>query len=122
MTMQVVVELNGRVSVADTVDDADTVIEAHLDDVMEALLDLDAADASITANIRDRSVTFSVMVEAVGSFDAINQASVLFRTAIHAAGGGTAEWPSEDHEAWCLTSTEVRSGPVDDEQRELVGA
>jgi hypothetical protein len=113
------VSLEGTVIVTPEFDgelfDESATIEAHLDAVMDELLKLDAEDPSIEASVEEGSVAFSVVVEAPNPVEAVTTASGFLRTAIHAAGGGTPDWPSPYAERWAVRL--VRGG-----SRELVDA
>jgi hypothetical protein len=122
------VALTGNVFVVDLdgnpVADDEHVIEAHLDQVMDELLDLDAQDPSIDLDrAASNEVAFSVLVEAVNPLDAVNEASGLLRTAIHAASGATPDWPGPSDKEWAVTLVSVSTEliPVSDDE-ELVGA
>lgn len=80
--------------------DPASVLEAHFDQVMDELLKLNAVDPSIDASLAAATVTFSVVVEAVNPIAAVEEASGVVRTAVHAAGGGTPDWPSSYDGAW----------------------
>lgn len=78
--------------------DTDGNFEAFLDAVMEELANLEDLDegisgADLTATITKRRATVDMSIEA----DSLNDAFRLFlantRTALHAAGCGTANWP-----------------------------
>lgn len=104
--MRFVVRLSGRIIVRDseysTVLDASAVIEQHLDDVMDQLLELDAQDPSI--ELSHDLVEFSVLVTASNPLLATEDAGTILRTAIHAANGGTPDWPkADDHHAWSVS-------------------
>lgn len=77
-------------------------VERRLDDVMEELLHLQSADPSIEATLEDGSVRISVTVTAADPLQAANEASGLIRAAVHAAGGGTPDWPDAGHRAWSM--------------------
>lgn len=119
--MKFVVELDGRITVSDgdgnVVVDANKIIEEHLDQVMEELIHLGAMDPSIdvdlTVDEAGGAVAFSVMVEAGNPIGAASQASGLLRTAIHAAGGATPDWPGPHEEVWACRLIGMRSELVD---------
>jgi hypothetical protein len=70
-------------------------LEAHLDAVMEELLALGATDPDIGASLAQRQVEISVAVVGVADpEEAVRRAGALIRTAIHAAGGATPDWPA----------------------------
>ena len=72
-------------------------LEAQLDLVMEELLHLEVADASIGAVETTGAVEITVTVAADTLEDALNHGSAAIRAAIHAAGGATPGWSIE----WC---------------------
>lgn len=127
-SVRFVVSLVGRITVsdetgADVTDGRDELIEEHLDQVMDELYNLGAADPSI--DLSDDIVEFAVLVEAANPLGAVSIASGLLRTAIHAAKGATPDWPtSPDHGAWAVSLVSVRSDPVEhaDGDRELAPA
>lgn len=88
------------------------VMEDHLDGVMDELLTLGAEDPAIDLEISTGRVTFTVTIDGQNPVAAIAQASGLFRTAIHAAGGCTPDWPNPDHDAWSLRLLDVQSSEV----------
>ena len=82
--------------------DARDEMDRHLDDVMDQLIELDALDPSIS--LSDDLVEFSVVVFGSNPLVATETAGSVLRTAIHAANGGTPDWPtSSDHEAWSVS-------------------
>lgn len=99
----------GTIIAAD--DETDDDIERWLDATMDELLALDALDPSIDAGIEDRSVRFSLAVDAANPVEAVNMASTTLRTAIHAAGGGTPDWPTLERELWGLVLLTVNAEP-----------
>lgn len=94
--------------------DIDALIEDHLHAVMGELLVLGAGDPSIELDLTEpATVTLSVLVSASNPVAAAASASGIIRTAVHAAGGGTPDWPSaDDTEAWSVTMVAVRSEAV----------
>lgn len=109
------VELRGCISIQGSSDrSADAaIIEKHLDQVMEELMVLDAQDPSIELDLtNDNEVTFSLAVEVPNPVSAVEIASGLLRTAIHAAGGGTPDWPNIDDEAWSIQLLGISSSIV----------
>jgi hypothetical protein len=77
---------------------------------MDELLKLDADDAMVDLDLEnDNSVRFSVSFEAVNPIVAIQEASGMIRTAIHAAGGATPDWPNEHDEAWAVRLVRAES-------------
>lgn len=113
--MRFVVELVGVVDVTGDEDgplNAAAMIDAHLDAVMDELVNLGAADPAIELDMSCRQVTMAVMVEAANPFGATSQASGLIRTAIHTAHGATPDWPEPTDEAWSVRILSLRSDPV----------
>lgn len=94
--------------------EADSIIEAHLDEVMEELGRLSAGDPSIDLDLTCGQVAFSVLVHAPNPLEAVDQASGLVRSAIHAAGGATPNWPDRMDKAWAVQLVAIRSEPVSD--------
>ncbi len=103
---------------------ASSVIESHLDDVMDQLMELEAGDPSIELN--GNRVEFSILLEAKNPLEGVQTASTVLRTAIHAAGGGTPDWPEPtNHHVWSvwllsLEATEVGSRLEDANDENLV--
>lgn len=65
------------------------------DRIADALYALDdAAGASMSSNPRGFLLTFGLIVWADTSDEARNRALVIVRTALHATGGVTADWPT----------------------------
>lgn len=94
------VALRGMVVVAPAAAAPDAAIEEHLDDVMRELDGLQAVDSSIDLDLSDRSVRFEVLAQAANPIEAVNVASAQIRSAIHAAGGATPDWPTLDAGVW----------------------
>lgn len=70
-------------------------LDGHLDDLMEALTDEPGAtDADISAELSTGRVTINMYVDAKDDGDAVNQALLVARSAIHKAGGFTGGWLS----------------------------
>ncbi len=83
----------------DTARDTDGNFEAFLDAVMEALTDLEAVDdgitgADLTATITRRRASVDMNIDADSLNDAIRLYLANTRTALHAAGCGTPNWPT----------------------------
>lgn len=111
--MLVTVKLEGKITVNDDDGgDRDAIVEAHLDLVMNELETLNATDPSIDLDLNDCSVVLSITVETGNPVDAVATASGLLRTAIHAAGGGTPDWPDLSSEEWGISLTGVQSSLV----------
>jgi hypothetical protein len=85
-------------SCTDPARDTDGNFEAFLDAVMEALADLEDVDkgisgADLTATITRRRAGIDMCIEADSLNDAIRLFLANTRTALHAAGCGTPNWP-----------------------------
>lgn len=83
----------------DTARDTDGNFEAFLDAVMEALTDLEDIDdgitgADLTAAITRRRASVDMNIDADSLNDAIRLYLAITRTALHAAGCGTPNWPA----------------------------
>lgn len=114
--MDFVVALDCIITVSDSdgeVDDTDAIIEAHLDEVMNEMMALGTRDPSIELDLTTGQVSFSVLVESANPIGAAAAASGFVRTAIHAAGGATPDWPGPTHEAWAVQWMALRSSPAD---------
>lgn len=114
------VELVGTITVSPAGDDDDVVVEQHLDMVMDELCTLGAVDPDIALDLGDYTVTLTATINAPNPVAAVQEASTLFRTAIHAAGGATPDWPDAFAEAWAIRLTSVQA--VVEPDRELVDA
>lgn len=110
--MRFSVSMVGRIEVTGVPGEAAGIIEQHLDDVMDELLSLGTEDPSIDVHLPTGEVEFVLIVEASNPISAIPQGSGLLRTAIHAAGGCTPDWPNEDHPAWSIQLVDVRSSEL----------
>jgi len=99
-----VVSLEGTIAVYDregsTPANANEILEAHLDAVMDELVRLDAGDPDIELDLSDCRVRFAILVEADDEAPAVGKASPTLRSAIHAAGGSTPGRPETDQPAW----------------------
>ena len=83
---------------ADMARDTDGNFEAFLDAVMDALVDLEDVDegitgADLTATITRRRASVDMAIDADTFNDAIRLFLANTRTALHAAGCGTPNWP-----------------------------
>ena len=105
--MHFVITLVGTISVTDSngrePQNADELIEAHLDAVMEEFLKIEATDPDI--ELDHNRVKFAILVEASDPDDAIRIASPIVRSAIHGAGGSTPDWPDSNDHAWAVEQT-----------------
>ena len=81
--------------------ETDEDLESHLDEVMEALLELEGerlGDSDISALLTENHVEISVVAssdlddESQALGDAVSFADSAIRAAIHKAGGHTPEW------------------------------
>lgn len=66
--------------------------EAHLDDVADALSDLQDVDGDVGADLESGRVDLCMTLEASERIEALTRAVASARTAIHAAGGATPGW------------------------------
>ncbi|HUC15887.1 MAG TPA: hypothetical protein VMS00_15660 [Acidimicrobiales bacterium] len=102
----------------------DEIIESHLDQVMEQLIELHATDPSI--NLVCNQATLGVLIEVGNPIDATLLASGYLRTAIHAANGSTPDWPDPQNKAWSVKVLSLSAEPVAETEEaevgELVGA
>jgi hypothetical protein len=104
---------------APTAEEVGNAIETHLDAVMEELLHLGAEDTTIDLDLSRQVIEFAVQVSAVNPLGAAAQASGLLRSAIHAAGGATPDWPDPDDEtAWQIQLVSVHSELVEADEPE----
>ena len=80
--------------------DRDTV-DAATSALMDALIDLEnsdnhLSDADLTVNLASGVVEVQMVIEAEDLGDAANYAHCVLRTAIHATGGHTPGWETQD--------------------------
>lgn len=92
-------------------------LDYHLDQVMEELLQLEsadpaAADPSLDVDFSTATVRMAVSIEAPDPIKATNAASGFIRSAIHAAGGATPDWPTVDGLKWALELTSLEAGQL----------
>lgn len=115
--MHFVVKLHGRVTVkasdGQAIGDADEILEQHLDSVMDELGVLDAQDPAIAIEMATGEVQISVLVETSDPVEAVRLASGIIRTAIHAAGGSTPNWPDATDKAWGVVLVSLTADPVE---------
>src|SRR5690606_34412330 len=69
--------------------------DAHIDAVMEHLLDLGVGDPLISTEM-DRQATVTLYLETDDLEEALREGVSAIRSAVHAAGGSTAGWLSTD--------------------------
>lgn len=81
----------------------------HLDNVMEELVRLRAEDPSVDLDLESRSVGFQVVVPSSNPVEAVNIASGFIRTAIHAVGGSTPDWPGVHNKAWGIQLVNINA-------------
>jgi len=88
-----------------------TDFDAHIDDVIENLLELEAADArlsdsDIEAVLTEGLLTINVLATDTTLDAASTLANSAIRSAIHAAGGATPEWDAMATDADFVTTAE----------------
>ncbi|MGY6501656.1 MAG: hypothetical protein ACXIVQ_12310 [Acidimicrobiales bacterium] len=93
---QFIVKYDGMVEVTGA-DDVVADLDAHLDDVMDELVNAeesndDISDADMSATLSTGEVSFSLVVTAADFDEAGPKGLAVIRTAIHAAGGHTHGW------------------------------
>lgn len=117
--MHYVVMLSGTIAVTGddgqrlVGDDADALIEQHLDAVMDALEDMGAEDPDVELDLTDCSIRVAILVEATDPDHAIDIASPQMRKAIDVAGGSTPDWPDSTHRAWSVRRVSLNVSPVE---------
>lgn len=84
-------------------------LDHYLDQVMEELLSLEAMDPSIDVEFSTATVRVAVGIGASNPLDAAGKASGFIRSAIHAAGGMTPDWPSPADPTWTIEMTAVEA-------------
>ena len=72
---------------------SDEQFDAFIDAVMEELSDLDVVDPDMVGSFADRTVAFTMGIEAEDFEDAVPVFLSALRSALHAAGAHTPEWP-----------------------------
>lgn len=70
----------------------DDEMEAHLDLIAEAFAEIADVDGDVAAHPKAGRVELCMTVDAIDRNDAMMKAFIAARTAVHAAGGGTATW------------------------------
>jgi hypothetical protein len=68
-------------------------LDSFVDEVMERLIDHGAEDPSIGGSVASGAFEVSLDIDAEGPEEAVHKALVKIRAAIHAADGGTPNWP-----------------------------
>lgn len=68
-------------------------LDSFIDEVMERLIDHGVEDPSIGGSLADGTFEVTVSVDAPGPEGAVEDALGKIRAAIHAAEGGTPDWP-----------------------------
>ncbi len=117
--MQYVVTLSGTIAVMGDDgqrligDEADVLIEHHLDVVMDALEEMDVQDPDIELDLTNCSIRIAILVEATDPDQAIDLASPQMRKAIDVAGGSTPDWPDSTHGAWAVRRVSLSVSPVE---------
>lgn len=97
---------------------APQIIDAHLDDVMSHLIELEEADprlsnADLSAKLSTGHTEISIAVEAPAD-EAMAVGMSAIRSAIHAAGGSTPAWDDEEPSAkWALEDAKSEQKPLD---------
>lgn len=88
-------------------------LEEQLDLVLDELEKLDVVtDADYGASLTRGTVTFTGFVNAADLVDAHGRFTTAVRTAIHAAGGSTASWPTfTDRSVGAHVQEEPAGGP-----------
>lgn len=84
-------------------------LDRFFDQVMEELLRIEAKDPSIDVEFSTASMRISVAVEAANPLEATSKGSGAVRSAIHAAGGGTPDWPAAENLIGAVELTGVKS-------------
>lgn len=115
MTTTFEITFRGRVQVRSTIPHVDRqigtmvdeLIDAHLDEVMDHLMETEEADerlsnADLSAKLATGETEISIAVDA-GADEAMAIGMAAIRSAIHAAGGYTRNWDDEEPSArWAL--------------------
>lgn len=86
---------------------------AHADAVTKALLEQERCtpevmDSAVSADRSGRIMEIEVTVQAASEHEAIAIGQAAIRSAIHTAGGSTAQWPSHD-EVVSLLPTDLQT-------------
>lgn len=82
-------------------------LDAHLDDVTDALVELaegdeQVHDPDVSARLALAEVEVTVVVEAPDPLAAMARGTGVIRAAVHAAGGSTPAWEREAASPWAL--------------------
>lgn len=115
--MHFVVSLVGTIAVSDdqgnTPPNIGALLEDHLTDVMDRLIEINATDPDIELDLTNCGVRLAILVDADDPDKAVAQASPIVRSAIHAAGGSTPEWPDANNNAWSVDQVTLSVRAVD---------
>lgn len=115
--MHFVVSFVGTIAVRDndgnTPSNIAEVLDAHLTEVMERFIEISAIDPDIELDMTTCGVRLAILVEAEDPDKAIFTGSPIIRTAIHAAGGSTPNWPDADNKAWSVEEVTLSAQPVE---------
>lgn len=95
----------------------DAVVVEGLDKVMDELEHLRAVDPVIDLNLEKHEVGFEVVVQAENAVTAVNYASGLLRSAVHAVGGATPNWPGLEADIWSIQLIGITSEQVNNPQQ-----
>ncbi len=72
---------------------SEAVLRTHVDAIASAVFSLDdAAGASFSSDLDERTITFGFMISESGKATALRDGLVLAQTALHAAGAATRGW------------------------------
>lgn len=109
--MTVAMSIHWRFTVEGDVD-----LFEQADAVTEALLDQERCtpevrDSAVSADRSERAMEIEVTVHAASEQEAIAIGHAAIRSAIHAVGGATAQWPSHD-EVTSMLPTDLRTTRV----------
>jgi hypothetical protein len=93
--VNIYVTIQGEIVVTEPTDSEGEIVN-RIDLVMEELEKLDVVDPMIDLDLGRYALEISVAVEAANPFEAVQQAHLQVRTALHAAEIGTPDWPEID--------------------------
>ena len=87
-------------------------VEEFTDELIDQLLALDPG-ADVHGSLTSGEFSITVNVDAAETFDAIDRARALVRSAAHAAGASTAGWQREgDVWSWMRPTGPIHADPV----------